>query len=252
MRELRIDDLAREAGVATTTVRLYQNKGLLPPPRLEGRTGWYGESHLARLRLIGRLQDDGFSLAGISRLLEEWQRGRSLEAIVGVESQLDALLTDQRAVTVDVEDLVGRFPSDSMTPELMQRAVALGMVELDPDGRLRLPDHRFLDTGAALAHLGVPLDVVLDEWEALASHTDDIAERFIAVFESHLLPDDWRTDLDGGQAAQLATALAQLQSIAREVLQAAFDISLSRAGRERLHDLLPDADGDGDRPRTDP
>jgi len=46
--ELRIDDLAREAGVATTTVRLYQRRRLLPPPRLEGRTGWYGERLLQR------------------------------------------------------------------------------------------------------------------------------------------------------------------------------------------------------------
>ena len=69
-QELRIDDLAREAGVASTTVRLYRTKGLLAPPRMEGRTGWYDDSHLARLRLIARLQDEGHSLAGISQIVK--------------------------------------------------------------------------------------------------------------------------------------------------------------------------------------
>src|SRR6478609_4959013 len=64
--EYRLDELARSAGVASTTVRLYQTKGLLAPPRLEGRTGWYDDSHLSRLRLIARLQSEGYSLGGIA------------------------------------------------------------------------------------------------------------------------------------------------------------------------------------------
>src|SRR5262245_58628322 len=90
--QYRLDELARRAGVASTTVRLYQNKGLLAPPRLEGRTGWYNDSHLSRLRLIARLQGEGYSLAGIANLLAQWEQGRGLDAVVGVEAQLDSLL----------------------------------------------------------------------------------------------------------------------------------------------------------------
>lgn len=237
--ELRIDEFAREAGVATTTVRLYQSKGLLSPPRLEGRTGWYGPHHLARLRLISRLQDDGFSLAGIARLIKEWERGRSLDAIVGIESQLDVLLGNRHAVEVEADDLIGRFPDGSMTPELVQRASALGLVELTETGGFRLPDRRFVDTGAALAHLGVPLDAVLDEWNSLVAHTDVMASRFVGIFEDHLLPPDWREDLDSEKASALGETLAKLQLIAHEVVAAALDASLSRAGRERVEQLLP-------------
>jgi DNA-binding transcriptional MerR regulator len=240
--ELRIDDLAREAGVATTTIRLYQRKGLLPPPRLEGRTGWYGEHHLTRLRLVKRLQDDGFSLAGIARLLDEWEAGRSLDAVVGVESELDALLADRHAVVVDPAELLERFPEGSMTPELVQRASGLGLVELTDDGRFRLPDRRFVETGAALARLGVPLDVVLEEWATLVAHTDDVAERFVGLFESHLLPADWRRELDSERAAELGHVLAELRQVAQDVLAAALDASLSRVGRDRLQLLLPEPD----------
>src|SRR5439155_908099 len=41
-----------------------------PPPEIEGRTGYYGPEHAARLDLIAEMQADGFNLAAIKRLLE--------------------------------------------------------------------------------------------------------------------------------------------------------------------------------------
>jgi DNA-binding transcriptional MerR regulator len=235
--EFRLDELARRGGVASTTVRLYQSRGLLAPPRLVGRTGWYDDSHLSRLRLIARLQSEGHSLAGIRKLLIEWQQGRSLDAVIGVEAELDALVGDVHSIVVDPLELLERFPEGAMTPELMQRASSLGFVSATDDGRVRVTDRRFIDTGAALAHLGVPLDVVLDEWEALADHTDKIAERFVEVFERHLAPHDWRSRLDNDELRELAATLAQLQAIARQVVVAALDASVAKAGRRRLADL---------------
>ncbi|NLV56161.1 MAG: MerR family transcriptional regulator [Acidimicrobiales bacterium] len=260
--ELRIDDLAREAGVATTTVRLYQRRRLLPPPRLEGRTGWYGPHHLARLRLIARLQDEGYSLAGIGRLVEAWERGSSLDAVVGAEAQLDAILGGRRAVDLSAADLVGRFPDDALTPTLVQRATALGLLEFTAEGGVRLPDHRFLDTGAALARIGVPLDAVLDEWEALTALLDAAAERFAAVFDAHVLrggpsgategradAPDGEADLDPGdldpaRKEELGAALAVLHRAAHEVVAAALDASLARVGRDRLRRLGLDGEAE--------
>jgi len=39
-REYRIGELAREAGITVRTLRYYQERKLLPPPRREGRIGW--------------------------------------------------------------------------------------------------------------------------------------------------------------------------------------------------------------------
>jgi DNA-binding transcriptional MerR regulator len=236
--EYRLDDLARSAGVASTTVRLYQQKGLLAPPRLEGRTGWYDDAHLSRLRLIARLQDEGHSLAGIADLLDQWERGRSLDAVIGVEAQLDLLIGEVHAVDLDPADLLGRFPEGAMTPELMQRAAALNLVTPTEGGRLRITDRRFLETGAALAQLGLPLDLILDEWELLVAHTDDIAGRFVDIFEDRLLPPDWEEGLAAAQAEQLTATLAQLHAAARQVLAAALDASLARIGRDRLAALI--------------
>jgi DNA-binding transcriptional MerR regulator len=231
---MRLDDLAREAGVATTTVRLYQNKGLLPGPRLVGRTGYYDQSHLVRLGLIGRLQEQGFSLAAISRLLETWEEGRDLADLVGVEQQLDVLLNRRREIVLDPAELVARFPADALTPDLIQRASSLGLVEATDDGNIRVRDHRFIDTGATLVRLGVPTAVVLDEWAHLSKATDGLAKRFIKVFEEHLLPAGWETDLDAAGATALASTLEQLRQTAGQVVAAALDASIAREGSKRL------------------
>ena len=67
---LTIDELARRAGMTVRNVRAHQSRGLLPPPEIRGRTGYYGAEHADRLELIKDLQAEGFSLEVIGRILE--------------------------------------------------------------------------------------------------------------------------------------------------------------------------------------
>src|SRR5918996_3464399 len=67
---LRVEELARRADVSVDTIRFYQKRRLLPPPRREGRIAWYGPAHVERLSRIRELQRRGFSLVVIRRLLE--------------------------------------------------------------------------------------------------------------------------------------------------------------------------------------
>ena len=66
---IRVEELARRAEVSVDTIRFYQKRQLLPPPRREGRIAWYGTDHVERLQRIKELQRQGFSLAVIRRLL---------------------------------------------------------------------------------------------------------------------------------------------------------------------------------------
>jgi DNA-binding transcriptional MerR regulator len=66
---LDLNDLCQEAGVTARTVRYYVQQGLLPTPGL-GAGARYGGGHLARLRLIRRLQSEHLPLAEIRRRLE--------------------------------------------------------------------------------------------------------------------------------------------------------------------------------------
>jgi len=67
--DMRVEHLSARSGVSVDTVRYYQSKGLLDPPRREGRIAWYDEAHLARLARIRALQERGFTLATIARLV---------------------------------------------------------------------------------------------------------------------------------------------------------------------------------------
>src|SRR3954453_2922429 len=68
--ELTIDELARESGMTARNIRAHQSRGLVPPPEVRGRTGYYGKEHLARIELIQELQAEGFNLEAISGLTE--------------------------------------------------------------------------------------------------------------------------------------------------------------------------------------
>ena len=58
-------DLARLADVTPRTIRYYVSQGLLPSPSAAGPATRYTEGHLARIRLIKRLQRDHLPLAEI-------------------------------------------------------------------------------------------------------------------------------------------------------------------------------------------
>lgn len=78
---MKLDDLARSAGVSPRTVRYYIQRGLLSAPEFRGPDTRYGEIHLATLRAIRALQERFWPLEAIGGALE----GRStaeLQAIV--------------------------------------------------------------------------------------------------------------------------------------------------------------------------
>src|SRR2546430_5849662 len=81
---LTIEELARRVGLSTRNVRAYRTAGLLPPPRLQGRTGRYDDEHLRRLAVVARLQRRGWSLAAIRDVLAAWDAGGALDELLGL------------------------------------------------------------------------------------------------------------------------------------------------------------------------
>jgi DNA-binding transcriptional MerR regulator len=71
MREVTIGDAARESGVKVTTIRFYEERGLLAAPvRSEGGQRLYGADEIARLRFIRHARDLGFGMEALGELLE--------------------------------------------------------------------------------------------------------------------------------------------------------------------------------------
>jgi DNA-binding transcriptional MerR regulator len=103
--EQTIDELARATGTTGRTIRSFQSQGLLDPPVLRGRTGYYGPEHVGILEAILRLQAQGFSLQSLQVLFSALRRGDSLADVVG----LAAPLADSRPEEGDSAELYA-FP----------------------------------------------------------------------------------------------------------------------------------------------
>ena len=214
---LTIDELARRAGVVVSTVRLYQNKGLVLPPIKRGRVGYYDERHLERLRAIAQLQARGFSLAGIKELLDGMETGDSLRSVLGVGHQ-QSIWSAEPAQTMSLAELADHLPTVELTPAIVHRVIGLGLAEFSADGTqvvVRSPS--FLRIGSALAALGVPATEILDEYEKLRAQTDEIARRFTELFRRRMWKPFVKRGMPSEQIASLLDVLEQLAPLAEDV-----------------------------------
>lgn len=232
--EMTIDELARAAGIVVSTVRLYQNRGLLTPPVKRGRVGYYNAGHLQRLRLIAQLQERGFSLAGIKELLVGVDNGESLTAVLGLAGAPSTWTPEQPEV-MTLTELVERLPGVEFTGEMVARVVELGLVEMADDGaRVVVLSPSFLRIGSELAALGVPGEVILDQYELLRSDADRIAGRFTEVFRAHM----WEPFVEGGappeRIGDVVNSLGELGPLAEAVVTTSLRQSLQRLAEELI------------------
>ncbi|MET8590430.1 MerR family transcriptional regulator [Streptomyces sp. NPDC005078] len=75
MRTMRISQLAERSGVPATTLRFYENAGLLPADRTPAGYRSYGEDAVERLAFIGAAKHLGLPLEEIGELLGVWESG---------------------------------------------------------------------------------------------------------------------------------------------------------------------------------
>ena len=169
MVDYRIDDLARAAGTTVRNVRVYQDRDLLPPPRKEGRTAYYSDAHLTRLKLIIGMLDRGYAFAQIKEMIGAWESGRSLGEVLGLEEAVAERSWAQEAPRSVSADVLREHFGDQMTPELAKRAVEMGVVERRGRGFVA-PVPGLYDAAAGLVDLGIPLDDVLDIAERMQAN----------------------------------------------------------------------------------
>lgn len=77
---MKLEDLARKAGLSPRTVRYYVQRGLLAAPEFRGPDTQYDERHLATLRAIRALQDRYWPLEAMPGVLAQ-RTVAELEAI---------------------------------------------------------------------------------------------------------------------------------------------------------------------------
>jgi DNA-binding transcriptional MerR regulator len=222
--ELTIDDLAKRTGVTVRNIRAHQSRGLLPPPAIRARTGYYGPEHVARLELIKEMQADGFNLRAIERLIES---GASSEEALGFKRALTAPFETEEPELIDADGLAERF--GALDPKIIRKAEKVGILVPLGDDRWEVPTPSLVRAGEQLAALGVPVGDALKVMEQLRRSSDAVAEAFVRLVVEDVLkpferagrpPEDW---------PRVREAIEQLRPMASDALLAAFGPRMTHA-----------------------
>ncbi|MFF3396729.1 MerR family transcriptional regulator [Streptomyces sp. NPDC002669] len=208
-----MEELAKEAGIPVRTVRFYRERGLISPPRREGRIAWYDDHHLARLRTITGLLERGHTLTGIADLARTFESGRDVAEVLGLGEP-----TEETPVRLTPEQLADYF-QDETSAENLATALDLGYLATDGDEIVHI-SRRLLEVSSELVREGVPLATVLATGRRVREHADALAELFVSVLREH------NDEVEPPQLRPLARAVMDAE------LSMALDRRLRRESRE--------------------
>jgi DNA-binding transcriptional MerR regulator len=220
---LTIDELAHRVGMTSRNNRAYQTRGLLHPPSLAGRTGFYDGSHVERLEAIKRMQDEGLNLHAVAWLLDVGAGAGDLRAITRLLAEPFA---PEEPEIEDAEKLERRL-GGSLSPEVVARSIALGTVEPVDDDTMRILLPTVVRSSEQLVALGAPVEAQLDTLEALDEHVRAIAQAFMHLAREHLLPALGTQQGEGLDVDQLREVIEQLRRIATDSLVAVFQRAMT-------------------------
>jgi len=226
--EYRIEQLAREAGVAVDTIRFYQGKGLLESPRRDGRVTWYGETHVERLKRIKDLQQQGFSLTVIQRFLAG-------ELEPSDEALIAAVVRPSSPQALTLTELSERSGVSQPVLMSLEQAGLLAPVEGGTEPLYPIDDLDAIAAGMKLIDAGVPLAELIELGGEHAMATEATARRAVELFDRHVRE---RIQAEGGEPEAAERKLLELFN---ELLDASgtlvrhhFQRTLLRAAREHI------------------
>jgi DNA-binding transcriptional MerR regulator len=226
--ELTIDELAARTGTTVRTVRFYASEGLVPPPVRRGRVAYYDARHRMRLELVHTLQDHGYTLAAVQRVLSRIPVDAG-PAEYAVQAAVLAPWLPEPVAEVDLAALerrAGQRLSEADLDALSQ----IGAVERAGDDRYRVAPAA-LGHAVELMQLPVPATVLRESSQIIDEHATAVANGLTELFTRAIWGPYQRGELDHEQVVAM---LARLRPLAVQGLVSAFGRAADRAARRNL------------------
>jgi|SRR5579884_605763 len=224
--QLTIEQLAAETGMSVRNIRSHQARGLLAPPEVRMRVGYYGPQHVAQLRLIRDLQEEGFNLSGIKRLLEE-SHGTAAR-LLRVRQQMTAAPSRKPAETLTAVELGERFrlrPDEGR--ELLAQAIRIGVLIPVGGDQYEAPNASLLDVADEAVKSGIPLRAALEALGEIQRHCDSVSRSFVRLFLREVWKPFAKADMPDERWPEIEDALERLRPAATEALMTIFQQALS-------------------------
>jgi DNA-binding transcriptional MerR regulator len=229
---LTIDQLAQRTGMSARNIRAHQSRGLLPPPEVRARTGYYGPEHVARLELIKEMQAAGFNLAAIKRLLEAAPAGAGRELLEFQRALLRPWESEEPRVYEPIE--LAEMFGGPVPQDVVMRAADLGLIAVLHDGRIEARSPSLLRAGADVVALGVPVERVAEVFEELVKHSRRIASAFIRLFLEEVWEPLDRAGPGRADWSHAREALERLRGVATDALLSVFQMTMTAAVEEAV------------------
>jgi DNA-binding transcriptional MerR regulator len=236
-----IEQLAARSGLTVRNIRSHVTRGLLPAPYLKGRTGYYGQEHVARLQLVTGLQQQGFNLAAIRSLVSGPAAPSAEETVAFYRTALGPWLTENPEVWEEpaLAEAFGLQPDEA----LLERLRTLGLLERRDDGRIQVHNPALLRVGRQLADLGYGLEDLLGVLKVLMQHSGEVAEAFVQMF----MDVQWADYIEAGRPPErlpeLSRLIEQLQPLASQAVVAAFQQAMTEASGRAFTRQAAELDG---------
>lgn len=221
--DLTIEQLAAEVGMSVRNIRNHHTRGLLAPPEVRARVGYYSTDHVARLRLIQDLQADGFNLAAIERLLSG--SGEVAGRLIGLRAAVTAPFDPETPEVVTREELEQRF--GPATPKDLERVRRLRVLVPLGEDRFEVTSPALLDAAEQVIALGIPLRTTLELIERVGRDCDSVARSFVKLFLKELWEPFERDGQPQERWDELIGAVDSLRPLASEALLAMFKLRMT-------------------------
>jgi DNA-binding transcriptional MerR regulator len=224
--DLTIEQLAAQSGMTVRNIRAHQARGLLASPEVRLRVGYHGPEHVAQLKLIHDLQDDGFNLAGIKRLLDD--TNGTADRLARFRQALTEPPNAERPQTLSVAELGRRFrvgPEDA--PGVLARAERLGILVRAGEDRYEVPSPSLLAVAERVGQRGVSLDAALAVFEAIEAPCDSVSASFVKLFMDDVWEPFQRAGMPLERWSEIEQSIEQLRPLATEALVAIFGQRMS-------------------------
>ena len=224
--QLTIEQLAGESGMSVRNIRAHQARGLLAPPEVRMRVGYYGPEHVAQLRLIRELQDEGFNLNGIKRLLEDTHG--TAERLIAFREALITAVGGEPAETLTLAELGRRFRvSAAEAPTVLAQAQRLGVLVPVGGDTFEVPSPSLLAVAEEVVGRGISLHSALAILEEIERHCDSVSRSFVRLFLQEVWKPFQQADMPPERWPEIEEAVQRLRPIASEALIAIFQQRLS-------------------------
>lgn len=201
-------------------IRSHQARGLLSPPEVRVRTGYYGPDHVAQLEMIKELQREGFNLGGIKRLMDD--TGGTAGRLLRFKAELSHL-AEEPPERLSVAELGSRFRvAPELAPAVLARAESLGVLVPAGEGVYEVPSPSLLEVAEEAVGGGVDLEAALDVFEELQQQCDAAARSFVELFVTQVWRPFQEADMPVERWPALDEATQRLLPLASDALVAIF------------------------------